>query len=119
MEIIDFEQTEKIKTTLVKRKYIEWVAHNFEISDHADFRMVERDVVVNRDLKKSILNSPLAWKTPAPDTVAIALDLYNYVVVRYDREINKPIILTFATTKDMGTTVEVKYQVDYKKYMRG
>jgi len=116
MEIVDLEQ-EKVKTTLVSRKFIGWVAHNFEVSEHAEFRMVERDSITNRNLKTSILNSPLAWKTTTQGTTIIALDLYNYIVVALDN--GKPIITTFGTTKDKGTTVEVKYQVDYKKYMRG
>ena len=119
MKILDYEKQEKVKTALVSRKFIEWVAHTFEVSEHAEFRMVERDKYVNRDLRKSILNSPLAWKSIEENRVFIALDLYNYIVVHTDREKGKPIIITFATTKDKDTTVEVKYQVDYKKYMRG
>ena len=46
---------------LVSRKKLEWIAHNFRVSDHAEFRMVQRDSKLNRDLRTSILNSPLAW----------------------------------------------------------
>jgi len=118
-KILEKEEIEKVKNVLVSRKLVEWVAFNYTISEHAEFRIVQRDYLLDRDFKTSIRKSPLAWKCKKENTIAIALDLYNYIIVYLDKENNVPIILTFATTKDKGTTVVEKFFVDYKDYMKG
>ncbi len=99
---------------LVSRKYLVWVASNFKITDHAQFRFVQRDTQVSRDLKKCILNSPLAWKN-YNGTVCIALNLYDYIVV--DSNDGVPVIKTFATTKEYDSSVVDKMFVEYKRFI--
>ena len=117
MEIVKYLEQDKVKNVLVSRKLVEWVAYNFVVSEHAKFRQVERDVFLDRNFKSSIRKSPLAWKVKEENTIAIALDLYNYIIVYLDKANNVPIIKTFATTKNKNTTVVEKFFVDYKEFM--
>lgn len=120
MKIIKYlekEEKEKVKNVLVSRKLVEWIAYNYVVSEHAKFRQVKRDFQLDRDYKSSIRKSPLAWKTKEENTIAIALDLYNYIIVYLDKEQNVPYIKTFATTKNKNTTVVEKFFVDYKEFM--
>lgn len=110
------KEQEKYINMLVSRKYVVWVANNFKITEHAQFRFVQRDTVAERDLKKCILNSPLVWKN-TNGTICIALDLYNYIVV--DTIDGVPTIITFADTRDKGIRTKVfdKMFVEYKKFI--
>jgi hypothetical protein len=119
MEIIDTKKDEYINI-LVSRKKLEWIAHNHILSNHAEYRLLQRDILIDRDLKKSILNSPLAWKSII-GTIYIALDLYRYIVVD-DREYGSPIVVTFADTRDnpsaKGINVFEMAVVEYKKFIK-
>lgn len=121
MKIIDLkEQAEKQEkeepyiNILVSRKRIEWIACNFKITEHAQFRFVQRDTEADRNLKRCIRNSPLSWKQ-VNGTIAIAFDLYNYIVV--DDSTGEPIIITFCDTKSKGSNVFEKAVVEYKKFV--
>lgn len=102
---------------LVSRKKLEWIAHNFRVSDHAEFRMVQRDSKLNRDLRTSILNSPLAWYSYT-GAIVVALNLYEYVVISVEND--DPCIITFSNMEDNKTqaTVVDKMFVDYRKTMQ-
>lgn len=99
---------------LVSRKRIEWIALNFKLSTHAQFRLVQRDTLVERNLKLSIRRSPLCWKS-IEGTICIAFDLYNYIVV--DDRSGEPIIATFVDTRDKKTNVWEVAMVEYKKFV--
>ena len=119
MEIIDLKQLKKEQkqyiNILVSRKYVVWVASNFQITEHAQFRFVQRDKVASRDLKSCIMNSPLAWKN-LNGTVCIALNLYDYIVVDV-RDDGIPTVITFASTRKFGSSVVDKMFVEYKKFI--
>lgn len=118
MNIIDLKELKREQkryiNILVSRKYIVWVASNFKITEHAEFRFVQRDTQVSRDLKSCIINTPLAWKN-LNGTICIALNLYDYVVV--DILDSVPTIITFASTKDYGGSVVDKMFVEYKRFI--
>lgn len=118
MEIIDLKELKKEQkryiNILVSRKYVVWVASNFKITEHAQFRFVQRDTQVSRDLKSCIMNSPLAWKN-LNGTICIALNLYDYIVV--DVLDGVPIIKTFASTKEYDSSVVDKMFVEYKRFI--
>lgn len=97
---------------LISRKRLEWIAHNVRVSDHAEFRMVQRDTQTQRNLCQSILNSPLAWFSSS-GALIVAFNLYEYVVISVEQEI--PTVITFANMTDKGGTVIEKMIVDYKK----
>jgi hypothetical protein len=121
MEIIDLKETRKEQkedyiNILVGRKKIQWIAYNFVLSEHAEFRMVQRDTLTNRNLKNCIIDTVLAWKN-TNGTISIALDLYNYIIVKIENDIPK--IITFASTKEFDCTVVDKMFVEYKRFIRG
>lgn len=110
------EQREDYTNILVGRKKIQWIAYNFVMSEHAEIRMVQRDTLTTRNLKDCIINTVLAWKN-TNGTISIALDLYNYIVVKIEENIPK--IITFASTKDYDCTVVDKMFVEYKRFIKG
>lgn len=121
MKIIDLKETkrkqnkeESVINMLVSRRRIEWVACNFKLSTHAQFRFVQRDTYMERDLKSCIRRSPLCWKT-IEGTICIAFDLYTYIVV--DDRTGEPVIVTFVDTKEKGTNVWELAMVEYKKFV--
>lgn len=121
MEIIDLKEAKKQLDTeeeyinmLVSRKRIEWIAYNFKVSTHAQYRFVQRDTVLERDLKACIRRSPLCWKT-IEGTICIALDLYRYIVV--DDRTGEPIVVTFVDAREKGTNVWETAMVEYKKFV--
>jgi hypothetical protein len=121
MEIIDLKETKRQQNQeeyyinmLVSRKRIEWIACNFKLSSHAEFRFVQRDTMVERDLKSCIRRSPLCWKT-IEGTICIAFDLYNYIIV--DDRTGEPIIVTFVNAKEKGVNVWETAMVEYKKFV--
>lgn len=105
---------------LVSRKRLEWIAHNHIVSNHAEYRLLQRDILVDRNLKRSILNSPLAFKS-IEGTIYIALDLYYYIVID-DRGNQNPIVVTFADAREnlsaRGTNVFEMAVVEYKKFIK-
>lgn len=121
---IPIKKDEKVPNILIGRKKVEWLANNFVMSEHAKFAQIRRDDSLSRSaLKKRILNSPLSWKTKN-GCVAIALDLYNYIVVNTDttRDSNGkaiPVVLTFVNVKESGINVVDKFIVEYKDFKRG
>lgn len=104
---------------LVSRKRIEWIAVAHKVSNHAEFRLIQRDPIVDRNLKTWIRNSPLSWKS-IKGTIYIALDLYHYIVV--DDRTGEPVIVTFADARDnqvaSGTNVFEMAMVEYKKFIK-
>ena len=120
---IPITKEERVPNILVGRKKLEWVASNFIMSEHAKFAQIRRDDTLSRSaLKKRILNSPLSWKTKN-NCVAVALDLYNYVVVdpenKDDYGTTIPIIVTFVNVRESGINVVDKFIVEYKDFKRG
>lgn len=120
---IPITKEERVPNILVGRKKLEWIAKNFIMSEHAKFAQIRRDDTLSRRaLKKRILNSPLSWKT-RNNCVAIALDLYNYVVVdpenKDDYGTTTPIIVTFVNVRESGINVVDKFIVEYKDFKRG
>ncbi len=118
MEIITKEN--ELKIFLVGRKYLEWVAYNFKISDNAEIKMLEKDQIFNRDLKSSILKSLVAWKI-RDNRIAIALDYFNYIIVENDKITNTAVIVTFLNTqteRNKDKSVVEQMYLDYKKFTR-
>lgn len=100
---------------LVSRKKLEWVAYNHKLTAHAEAQMMRRDTSLNFDLRERILNSPLAWKT-ASGCIAIALDLYNYIVVNADTgDRNPAIVVTFVNVEERGISVIDKMLMSYRE----
>jgi hypothetical protein len=114
---------EKIPNVLVGRKKVEWIANNFIMSEHAKFAQIRRDDTLTKSaLRQRILNSPLAWKTKN-DCVAIALDLFNYIVVDPSNKTTygtiAPIVVTFVNVRDSGINVVDKFIVEYRDFKGG
>lgn len=125
MEIIDLKETKRQLNTddnqinmLISRKRIEWIACNFKVSAHAQMRLIQRDTVLERDLKACIRRSPLCWKN-INGTICIALDLYRYIVV--DDRTGEPVVVTFADARDnpvsKGSDVWQMAMFEYKKFV--
>lgn len=126
MEIIDLNKTktqqnkeESYINMLVSRKKIEWIATNFKVSEHAELRFIQRDTVLERDLKQCIRRSPLCWKQ-LDGSICIAFDLYTYIVVVVSDE-GVPIIKTFLDTREdtRATNLDVLQiaMMEYKKFI--
>ena len=106
-----------MKNILVGRKKIEWIANTYAMSSHAKTRMIRRDNFNTFELRERILRSPLAWKT-STDCIAIALDLFNYIIVNTTTVIDgttKPLIVTFINTEAHGENVIDKMLVEYRE----
>ena len=103
---------------LVSRKRIEWIACTFKVSAHAEYRMIQRDTMLDRNLKMTIRRSPLCWKT-VEGQICIAFDLYRYIIV--DDRTDEPIIVTFADTRDNpvanGADVWQMAMREYKRFV--
>lgn len=99
---------------LVSRKQIEDIANNYTLSEHAKMRLIRRGGRLEFNIKANILNCPLAWKTKNK-SIAVALDLYRYIVVSYDNEQRKPVVLTMVDTKGSGMNVVDKMLIEYKE----
>lgn len=126
MNIIDLKdmkrEQDRVDTyinPLVSRKRIEWIATNFKVSNHAEYRLLQRDTLIDRDLKNCIRRSPLSWKS-IEGTIYIAFDLYYYIVV--DDRSGEPLVVTFADARDnmsaKGTNVFEMAVVEYKKFVK-
>ena len=107
---------------LIRRKKIEWIAHNYRFSNHAIQQTIKRDIKDDFDFKERILYSPLCWKTK-DDCIAIALDLFNYIVVNADTKDeqgnNFANIVTFINTKQNDRTIIDEMLIDYKRQCLG
>lgn len=99
----------------INRTKLDYVSYNYVVSEHAQLRMVERDFEFNRDIKKSIQNALVGWKSPVDNHIIIAFNSYNYIVVDMSKE--KPVIVTFGTTKFKNTTIVEKMFIDYKELL--
>lgn len=111
--------TDLVPNILVSRRVIKWVAHNLEFTNHASVNIINRDSVLNRDFKKSIHESPLAWKQ-SDDKIAIALNLFEYIVVEISG--SKATVITFINTKDSkedGDNVVYRMFKDYRNFLMG
>ncbi len=120
MRVVNAEKEEYINI-LVSRKRIEWIACTCKVSAHAEYRFIQRDNVVDRDLKTSIRRSPLSWKSVEDGKIYIAFDLYRYIVVD-DSDNTTPIIVTFADAREnpiaKGTNVFEMAMFEYKKFVK-
>ncbi len=119
MRLADTEKEEYINI-LVSRKRIEWIAVRHKVSAHAEYRFIQRDTVMNRDLTYSIRKSPLNWKG-VDGQIYIAFDLYRYIVVD-DSDSKTPVIITFADAREnptaRGTNVFEMAMFEYKKFVK-
>lgn len=119
MKLADAEKEEYINI-LVSRKRIEWIAVRHKVSAHAEYRFIQRDTVMNRDLTYSIRKSPLNWKG-VDGQIYIAFDLYRYIVVD-DSDSKTPVIITFADAREnptaRGTNVFEMAMFEYKKFVK-
>lgn len=112
-----FYNTDKTPNILVSRRVIGWIAHNLTFTNHSTFNILNRDPILNRDFKKSVLNSPLAWKQ-SNKKIAIAMNLYEYIVVEI--EDGKAVVVTFISTKDseeVGDNVVFRMFRDYRNFL--
>ena len=98
---------------LVSRKQVEDIANRYELSEHAKMRLVRRGGL-KFDIKQNILNCALAWKTKNK-SIAVAIDLFRYIVVSYDNEQKKPVVLTMVDTKGSGMNVVDKMLIEYRE----
>ena len=94
---------------LVPRKMIEYIAHNFIITTHARFRILQRST--RNDIRRMILNSPLAWRN-TDGTINIAIDYYHYIVVgEVDGKFK---IITYQGRSYNGYSVVDKFVIAYR-----
>lgn len=105
-----------IVNVLVGRKKVEWVAYNHNISKHAKMQMVRRGLL-NYNLTAAILNTPLTWKL-AKGYIAIALNLYEYVVVAIPETATPATIVTYVNLSDAGYSVIDKMLITYQDAIR-
>lgn len=122
MEILELKDKEEKPyiNILVKRKLVEWIAHNYVLSDHAQIRMIQKDLNDNIALKTRILESPLQWKTNN-GCICIALNLYNYIVVEPAKVNEKtgekyPYVVTFNNIKESNSNVIDRMMMTYKNF---
>lgn len=91
--------------TLVARKRLEFIAHNYLVSSHARERLKERRAV-HSTIKDSILKSPLAWRLPN-GTIKIAFNKTEFIVVSDTTGTNdSPTIITFVSLDKMSVIDE-------------
>lgn len=109
-----FEENE-IKSILVGRKRLEWIAFNYELSSHAKERIKERSNT-RKTIKEAIRVSPLSWIC-GKDTICIALNLYEYIIVSVADPV--PVVVTFVNTSDKKNTVVDLAFNSYIKFLRG
>lgn len=93
---------------LVARKRVEYIAYNYELSEHAKERIKERSQY--KTLTRCILESPLAWREKE-GYVKIAFSKYEYIVVATGED--KPLIVTFINCKNSCETVVDRFLKDY------
>lgn len=105
-----------IVNILVGRKKVEWIAYNHKISEHAKMQMVRRGLI-NYNLTAAILNSPLSWKLPK-GYIAIALNLYEYVVAIIPEGVPEATIVTYVNLSNAGYSVIDKMLVAYQDAIR-
>ncbi len=105
-----------IVNVLVGRKKVEWVAYNHKISEHAKMQMVRRGLL-NYNLTAAILNTPLVWKLPK-GYIAIALNLYEYVVVAMSEKAGPATIVTYVNLSNEGYSVIDKMLITYQDEIR-
>ena len=108
--------SKSIVNVLVGRKKVEWVAYNHKISEHAKMQMVRKGLL-NYNLTAAILNSPLAWKL-SKGYIAIALNLYEYVVVAVPEKGASATIVTYVNLSDKGYSVIDKMLITYQDMIR-
>lgn len=106
-----------IVNVLVGRKKVEWVAYNHKISEHAKMQMLRRGLL-SYNLTAAILNTPLTWKLPK-GYIAIALNLYEYIVVAIPEKEVPATIVTYVNLSDEGYSVIDKMLITYQDVIRG
>lgn len=98
---------------LTHRKKIEWFAHNYRIDTLLRAQLVMDDISTR--FREQILNSPLFWKADG-DKWVIALDLFTYIVVKYNKEMTAPVVIDYVDTHKFGGTVVDRFcEAYYKK----
>lgn len=112
----------KYNNILIRRKKIEWIAYNYQLSTHAKVQITKRcyEDLQDEDFKNLILESPLAWKSKDKQCICIALNLFDYIVVNPDTTDEKTgqkyaNILTYVSTRNNDQTVIDKFLMDYKQ----
>lgn len=116
------EEELKYKNILIRRKKIEWIAYNYQLSTHAKVQMTKRcyEDLQDEDFKNLILESPLAWKSKDKQCICVAINLFDYIVVNPDTTDEKTgqkyaNILTYVSTRNNDQTVIDKFLMDYKQ----
>lgn len=105
-----------IVNVLVGRKKVEWVAYNHKISEHAKMQMVRRGLL-DYNLTAAILNTPLTWKL-SKSYIAVALNLYEYVVVAMSEKAVPATIVTYVNLSNEGYSVIDKMLITYQDEIR-
>lgn len=105
-----------VVNVLVGRKKVEWIAYNHKISEHAKMQMVRRGLL-NYNLTAAILNTPLSWKLPK-GYIAIALNLYEYVVAVIPEKATAATIVTYVNLSDTGYSVVDRMLIAYQDAIR-
>lgn len=108
--------SKSVINVLVGRKKVEWVAYNHKISEHAKMQMVRRGML-NYNLTAAILNTPLTWKL-SKRYIAIALNLYEYVVVAISETSAPATIVTYVNLSNEGYSVIDKMLITYQDEIR-
>lgn len=108
--------SKSIVNVLVGRKKVEWIAYNHKISEHAKMQMVRRGML-NYNLTAAILNTPLTWKL-SKGYIAIALNLYEYVVVAMPEKAAPATIVTYVNLSDEDYSVIDKMLITYQDAIR-
>lgn len=109
--------TDAVSNILVSRRVIKWIAHNLEFTNHASFNIINRDSIFNRDFKRSVHDSPLAWKMN-DGRIAVALNLFEYIIIEIDN--GKANVITFINThdsKDGGETVVHRFFKEWRNFL--
>lgn len=97
------------KLTVLSRKKIEYIAHNYEFSKHSFNRLRQR--CGNFDVRKMILNALFAYVN-TDGYINIAVDLNHFFIVK-ELKNNKYKIITFQEKSMNGYTTVDKFVFAY------
>lgn len=106
-----------VVSILVGRKKVEWIAYNHKISEHAKMQMLRRRYPAEYNMTAAILNSPLSWKLE-DEYIAIALNLYEYVVVANPPNAGEATVVTYINLSEDDYSVIDKMLITYQDAIR-